>query len=42
MMNFTLAVTFIMFVLPLLVIMMGIVIYSDVKAKEVDLADNED
>ena len=36
MMNFTLAVAFIILALPLLVIMMGIAIYSYAKASEVD------
>ena len=42
MMNFTLAVAFILMVLPLLVVMMGIVIYSDAKAKEVDNLETND
>lgn len=42
MMNFSLVVAFIIMVVPLLVIMMGIAIWSDVKAKEVELETNED
>lgn len=42
MMNFTVAVGFVLLALPLLIIMMGIAIYSDMKAAEVDLETNED
>ena len=42
MMNFSLVVAFIIMVVPLLVIMMGIAIWSDVKAKEVELETDED
>ena len=42
MMNFSLAVTFIVTVLPIFVVMMGIVFWTDARAKEVDLETNED
>lgn len=40
-MNFSIAIGFVVLVVPLLVIMMGMVIYTDNKAKEVDLETNE-
>ncbi len=42
MMNFSLVVAFIIMVVPLLVIMMGIAIWADAKAKEVELETDED
>lgn len=42
MMNFGLAMIFTMVAVPLLVVMMGIAIWSDSKAREVDLETNED
>lgn len=42
MMNFSLVIAFILMVVPLLVVMMGIVIWSDTKAKEVDLEETNE
>lgn len=42
MIKFTVVVGFILLVVPVLAIMLGIVIYTDARAKEVDLETNED
>lgn len=41
-MNLTMAIVFAVLVTPLLVIMMAIAIYTDAKAREVNLETNED
>ena len=42
MMNFSLIVAFIILVVPLFITMVGIAIWTDAKAREVDLETNED
>lgn len=40
--NFTMIVGFVVLAIPLLTIMMGMAIYSDIEAKKVNLVTNED
>lgn len=42
MMNLSLMVVFTVTVMPMLVIMIGIAVWTDAKAREVDLETNED
>lgn len=42
MMNFSLMVVFTVTVMPMLVMMIGIAVWTDAKAREVDLETNED
>ncbi len=42
MMNFSLAMIFIITILPIFVVMMGIAVWTDAKAREVDLETDDD